>query len=124
MVAPLVTRFDFQLVHHAGKKSSKPDALSRRADRKQGKSNNRDQVLLPPDLFHAARATRGGVVLEVFDQALMNRVKNCGEQNKAVVKVFKELGATRGALHGAEWVEEDGVVLFNGNVYIPKDGQL
>jgi len=117
-------RFNFQLVHCAGKKSGKPDALLRQADHKQGESDNRDQVLLQPDLFHAACATRGGVVLEGIDQVLMDRVKSCGERDEAVVKAFKELGTTRGVLHGTEWAEEDGVVLFNGKVYIPKDDQL
>ena len=34
-----------------------------------------------------------------------------------------ELGS-KAALHGEEWEERDGLVLFRGKVYIPLDGQL
>ena len=52
----------------------------------------------------------------------MSRVKGCTERDEAVVKAFRELGSSKGVLHGSEWSEEDGVVLFNGKVYVPLDG--
>ena len=119
-----LSRFHFSLVHRAGRKSGKPDALSRRADHKRGESDNQGQVLLTPDLFHAARTMRGGVTLEGLDQGLMNRIRDCKERDEKVVKAFRELGASKGVLHGAEWAEEDGIILFNGKVYVPVDGQL
>ena len=117
-----LSQFDFKLHHRPGKSSGKPDDLSRRADHK-GEDDNQDQVLLPPDLFAKARAT-SGIVLEGLDGYLMDRVKGCKERDEAVVKAFKELGSSKGVLRGSKWAEEEGVVLWNGKVYVPKDPQL
>ena len=54
----------------------------------------------------------------------MGRVKECKERDEAVVKAFKELRSSKGVLRGSEWSEEEGIVLFNGKVYVPLDGQL
>lgn len=117
-----LSRFNFTLIHRPGKKSGKPDALSRRADHETGDDDNSDCILLPPDLFNT-RAT-GGMVLEGTDELLMDRIKKCKNRDESVVKAFRELGKLQGVLHGAEWAEEEDVVLWNGKIYVPLDPQL
>src|SRR6201992_3421278 len=41
-----LSRFNFAMIHCAGCSSGKPDALSRRADHDQGKSDNLSQVMI------------------------------------------------------------------------------
>ena len=43
--------FDFKLIHHPGRCIEKPDALSQRLDHGKGASNNKDVVLLQPELL-------------------------------------------------------------------------
>jgi len=48
-----LARFDFKLVHRPGRSMGKPDALSRRPDHGKGAFNNKDVVLLQPELIAA-----------------------------------------------------------------------
>ena len=43
-------------------------------------------------------------------------VRNCSDQDEAVVKALKELGTSR-SLRGEEWSEEDGLILYRNKVY-------
>jgi len=43
--------FDFRLIHRPGRSMGKPDILSRRLDHGKGASDNKDVVLLQPELF-------------------------------------------------------------------------
>jgi hypothetical protein len=117
-----LSRFNFVMCHRAGKSSGKPDALSRRIDHQQDTPDNVGQTLLTPELF-ALRAT-GGVILETQATDFVERIKNGKDRDEAVVKAFKELNAPSGTVQGIEWKEENGLVTFNGKLYVPKDPQL
>ena len=41
-----------------------------------------------------------------------------------MVKAVRELGESNGVLRGSQWAEQDGVVLFEGKIYVPKDARL
>jgi len=53
-----LARFDFKLTHCPGCSMRKPDTLSRRPDHSKGTSDNKDVVLLRPELL-AIRALEG-----------------------------------------------------------------
>ena len=116
-----LSRFDFLLIHRPGRHSAKPDALSRRVDHKQGEDDNQNQTLLGPDLFHV-NATGAQLVPGEADDFL-NRVRECKDRDEKVVKALKELG-TSGNIRGAEWSEEDGLILHCNRVYVPLDTKL
>jgi len=46
-----LARFDFKLAHRPGRSMGKPDALSQRPDHGKGTSDNKDVVLLRPELL-------------------------------------------------------------------------
>src|SRR6201999_3980084 len=117
-----LSRFNFVLHHRPGKSSGRPDALSRRIDHQVKERDNTNRILLGPELFEV-KATEG-ISLEGEDKEFMDRIRQCKTRDEAVVNAFKELKGTSGTFRGAEWKEEDGVVLFNGKVYVPKDLQL
>jgi hypothetical protein len=47
-------------------------------------------------------------------------------QEKSVVKVDRELWKDkgRGTLKSAEWSESDGLLIFRGKIYVPKERNL
>ena len=83
-------------------------------------------MLLGPEYFtpesFKLRAT--GMVVDGAEGDLMERVRACADRDERVVKAFKELGPQGGSLRGEEWSEEEGVITWNGKVYVPRDPQL
>jgi len=51
--------YNFQLVHKPGSSQKKVDALSRRLDHNQGKSNNEDQMVLKEEWFRNIMTQEG-----------------------------------------------------------------
>ena len=120
-----LSRFDFSLHHRPGKSSGKPDALSRRPDHSKGENDNKDTVMLKPEYFKIQALKQGHVLLSGQEKPLLSRIRNSKDYDESVVKAVEELrksGSTR--LDGAEWAEEQGLILFRGKVYVPKDQEL
>src|SRR5882672_3266902 len=128
-----LSRFDFSLIHRPGRHSAKPDALSRRKDHLTEGEDNQDQVMLPAKRFDKSSepnesiAVTGDdptrVTLEGEEGGFLERVCNCTDRDDSVVRALKELGTERG-LRSNEWQERDGLVLYRGKIYIPRDSQL
>jgi len=66
----------------------KPDALSRRPDHSKGASNNKDVVLLRPELI-AVQALEG-LYLEGPEQDMLREIRQ-GNQEEPVAKAAREL---------------------------------
>jgi len=120
-----LSRFDFALKHRPGKSSGKPDALSRRPDHGRGESDNENVVLLKPEYFKIMALQQGHILLSGQERTLLHRIRENKDYDENVVKAVEELrksGSNR--LDGAEWAEEQGLILFRGKVYVPKDPEL
>src|ERR1700761_2377603 len=117
-----LSRFNFTLHHRPGKKSLKPDALSRRPDHGKGEHDNEDVTLLKPSYFQIHALKRGHVLLTGEETDLLHKIRQAKEFDDTVVKAVAEL-KTSGAkgVIAQEWSEEQGLVLFRGKVYVPKD---
>ena len=120
-----LSHFDFELIHRPGRHSAKPDALSQRADHKQGEEDNQNQTLLGPELFYVdVTTTEAAAQLPPGEgDEFLDRVRNCADRDEAVVKALKELGTSR-SLRGEEWSEEEGLILYCNKVFIPLDPKL
>jgi len=68
-----LARFDFKLIHRLGRSIGKPDALSRRPDHGKGTSDNKDVVLLRPELI-AVQALEG-LYLEGPEQDMLREIR-------------------------------------------------
>jgi len=120
-----LSRFDFALLHRSGRSSGKPDALSRRSDHGKGEDDNKDVVLLKPEWFKIQALKQGHVLLSGLERSLMKKIRESKDLDESVVKAVEELrksGTCR--IDGAEWAEEQGLILFRGKVYVPKDPGL
>jgi hypothetical protein len=105
----------------------KPDALSRRAVHGSGQGDNNNLTLLAPELFriHAL----AGVRLEGDERNILREVRRSLKDNvqeELVAKAARELQKDkgRGTVKSAEWSESDGLLMFHGKIYVPKDRDL
>jgi hypothetical protein len=105
----------------------KPDALSRQADHGSGQGDNNNLTLLAPELFriHAL----AGVRLEGDERNILREVRRSlkvDDQEESVAKAARELRKDkgRGTIKSAEWSESDGLLMFCGKIYVPKDRDL
>jgi len=111
-----LARFDF-LLHHCPRHTiGKLDILSRRADHRNGASDNKNIVLLRPEFI--AVCTLEGVELIGKEQRILFDIRN-GDQKESIVKAARELwGSTNRAVHFLEWLNIDGLLRFRGKIYI------
>ena len=121
-----LARFDFKLTHRPGRSIGKPDALSRRPDHGKGTSDNKDVVLLRPELL-AIRALEE-IQSEGPEKDILREIRQGnqkGEQEEPVAKAARELRQASGKMvHSAEWSEGDRVLRFRGKIYVPWNADL
>lgn len=120
-----LSRFDFTLHHRPGKSSLKPDALSRRPDHGKGENDNDNIVLLKPSYFKIQALKQGHVLLTGEEAGLLKDIRQAKDLDEQVVKAVEEMKkSSNKKLEGQEWSEEQGLILFRGKVYVPKDMKL
>src|SRR5258708_5633765 len=93
----------------------RPDALLRQADHPRGAEDNADCTLLTLEVFEL-RVTEA-VTLEGEEAAFMEWIRQSAQSDDPVVKALKALDA--GELCSDEWTHAEGVVLYQGRVYVP-----
>ena len=117
-----LSRFSFTLKHVPGSKMGKADGLSRRSDwEKGGEGDNKERTLLKPEWVQKIRA--GEVIVEGID--ILDKIRKSEAKDNEVIKVVEEIKkAGVKMLRDEEWREEDGLMLKEGKVYVPKDEAL
>jgi len=121
-----LSRFDFKLVHKPGPTMGKADALSRRADHKKGvEHDNKNVTLLKPEFFKVHALRQGHLLIEGHEESILSKIRKSKDLDESVVKAVEELKkSSTKQLRSEEWSEEQGLVLFRGKVYVPKDIKL
>jgi len=104
----------------------KADTLSRCADHKEGiEHDNKDVVLLKPEYFKVHTLCQGHLLIEEHEGSILAKIRKSKDLDESVVKAVEELKkSTTKQLRSEEWSEEQGLVLFRGKVYVPKDINL
>ncbi len=115
-----LSRFDFTLTHRPGKLMKKADALSRRADHPQGEEDNSNVTLLRPDLFRIRAAE--AISLPAGEERFLQRIRRCRKAEGPVASAIRELESGHEAPPG--WESHEGLVLYQGKVYVPQDPLL
>ena len=120
-----LSRFDFTLHHRPGKRSLKPDALSRRPDHGKGKDDNENITLLKPSYFKVNALRQGHILLTGLEKKLLKKIRESKEYDETVIKAVEELrNSNSKKIEGQEWEHEQGLILFRGKVYVPKNMEL
>lgn len=139
-------RFDYVLIHKPGV-LNKADGLSRRIDHKgEVKMDNQDQVVIKGDkFFDPAKATQRGRTSEdtklarairirtlqavelLGDEELKQKIKDNDEFDDEVslaIEAIKDSGPRSLRKGIQEWNYEDGLILYRGKIYVPKNDEL
>jgi hypothetical protein len=101
-----------------------PDTLSRWADHRSGQGDNDNLTLLVPELFRIHTLADVGLkgdecnILREVQHSLRDNV-----QEESVAKAARELWQDkgRGMVKSTEWSESNGLLMFHGKIYVPKD---
>jgi hypothetical protein len=119
--------FNFTLYHKPGRSMGKPDALSRQADHGSGQGDNNNLTLLAPERFRIH--VLAGIRLEGDERNILQEVQRSlrdDVQEESMAKAARELqrDRSRGTIKSTEWSESDGLLMFRGKIYVPKDRDL
>ena len=100
----------------------KSNGLSRQPDWQEGVGReNKDRMLVKKEWLETRTLEK--VVIEGVD--ILDRIRNSKAVDDEVVKIVEEMKrANVKVLRNKEWREEDGLILKEGKVYVPKDEEL
>jgi len=118
-----LSRFDFALKHVASKSIGRADSLSRRVDWAEGvERDNENQVMLKEEWLEVRAMEQ---LVEGPEEEIVKRIKEARDKYEEVIKVVEEMKkAGVKMLRDKEWQIEEGLVLKEGRVYVPKDEKL
>lgn len=121
-----LSRFHYTLHHKPGVSMGKADALSRRADHHDGvELDNSNVVLLKPEHIRVLAGGRGDLPADAAAAAILQDIRAAADFDDSVsrgVAALHEL--QRLGRSSDEWDEDDGLILYRGKIYVPKDGEL
>ena len=120
-----LARFDFTLHHKPGKTMGKPDALSCRADHGTGADDNSNIVLLPPKLF--AVCALEGLEFAGSEWDILHDIRQGVRQleEEPIAKAVQQMrNSSTHSLRSAEWSECDGLLYYQGRIYVPTSSKL
>ena len=119
-----LSRFDFMLKHISGSKMGKADGLSKRLDWEVGvEKDNEKQTLVKKEWLEVKKVRVVEIIIEGVD--LLDKVRKYKAKDDGVIKAVEEMKwAGVKILRDEEWRQEDGLMLKEGKVYVPKNEKL
>ena len=99
------------------------DSLSRRVDWVEGvERDNKNQVMLKEEWLEVRAMEQ---LVKGPEKEIVKRIKEVRDKDEEVIKVVEEMKKARfKTLRYEEWQIEEGLVLKEGKVYVPKDKKL
>ena len=99
------------------------DSLSRRVDWVEGvERDNENQIMLKEEWLEVRVMEQ---LIEGPEEEIVKRIKEVRDKDEKVIKVVEEIKkAGVKTLRNEEWQIEEGLVLKEGRVYVPKDEKL
>ena len=118
-----LSRFDFALKHVASKSMGRADSLSRRVDWAESvERDNENQVMLKEEWLEVRAMEQ---LVEGLEEKIVKKIKEARDKDEEVIKAVEEMKkAGVKTLREKEWQIEEGLVLKEGRVYVPKDKEL
>jgi len=99
------------------------DSLSRRVDWvEEVERDNENQVMLKKEWVEVRAMEQ---LIEELEKDIVKKIKEARDKDKEVIKAIKEMKkAGVKTWRDEEWQIEEGLVLKEGRVYVPKDEKL
>ena len=118
-----MSRFDFALKRIADKSMERVDSLSRRIDWAEGvERDNENQVMLKREWIEFRAMEQ---LVEGPEEEIVKKIKKARDKNEEVIKTVEEMKKVEvKMLRDEEWQIEEGLVLKEERVYVPKDEKL
>jgi hypothetical protein len=121
-----LSQFQFVILYQKGSENGRADPLSQRLDIAiKDNIDNQDQVILRLEMFWINTARRGHILIH-RETSLLNQIRKSKKEvevSNAIAKI-KELGPIKLQKGIKEWNEENGLLLYYGKIYVPKDKEL
>ena len=77
---------------------------------------------MKPEFFKVHTLHQGHLLIEGYEETILMKIQKSKDLDESVVKAVEELKKSSiKQLQSEEWSKEQGLVLFRGKVYIPKD---
>jgi len=97
--------------------------LSRRVDWAEGvEKDNENQVMLKKEWLEVRAMEQ---MIEGLEEGIIKKIKEARDKDKKVIKIVEEMKkAGVKMLREEKWQIEEGLVLKEGRVYVPKDEKL
>ena len=67
---------------------------------------------------------QGHLVIDGLEKETLSKIRMCTDLDEEVIKPLKNMKGEKKKSIRDEWIEEQGLILFRGKVYIPKDEEL
>lgn len=118
-----LARFYFEIRHRPGRLGGKPDAMSRRPDLQPDGADNTGRTVLTTEMFRV-KAMRRGMTQIQGDKALLRRIRKSNAYEEELVEAIEQVKAKGPRVLSKEledWSVEEGLILYQGKVYVPKD---
>ena len=118
-----MSRFDFALKHVAGKSMGRADSLSRKVDWAEGiEKDNENQVMVKKKWLKVRAMEQ---LVEGLEEEIIKKIKEARDKDEEVINAVEEMKkAEVKMLRNEEWQIEEGLVLKEERVYVPKDKKL
>jgi len=99
------------------------DSLSRRVDWAKGvERDNENQVMLKKEWLEVRAMEQ---LVEGLEEKIVKKIKKARDKDEEVIKAVEEMKKVGvKTLREEEWQIEEGLVLKEGRVYVPKDEEL
>ena len=119
-----LSRFDFMLKHVLESSMERADSLSRCPDQQIGvKRNNEDRMLVKKEWLEVRAIQVIEIIIKEIN--LLEKIKKSKVKDNKVIKVVEEMKqAGVKMLKDKEQQKENGLILRNRKVYIPRDKRL
>ena len=68
---------------------------------------------------------QGHLLIDGSEKETLSKIRKCTDLDEEIIKGLKKMkGEKKKTIRGDEWIEEQGLILFRGKVYVLRDEEL
>jgi len=88
-------------------------------------NDNNNVTLLKPEYFQICTMHQGHLLIDGLEKETLSKIRKCTYLDKEVIKALKNMkGEKKKSIRGDKWIEEQGLTLFRGKVYVLRDEEF
>ena len=88
-------------------------------------NDNSNITLLKPEYFCICAMRQGHLLIDGLEKETLSKIRKCTDLDEEVIKALEDMkGEKKKSIRGDETIEEQGLILFRGKVYVLRDEEL